>query len=98
MKKIAVLIGVSLLMTGCGSMNNAMVEKTKTVEYYRIFNIGTAADRYAVADAASNGLGRNVNSANEARPIPNFSEPPEKPGRFQLTNPFEGSKFAALMA
>ena len=98
MKKAIVAIGVSLALTGCGTMNNALVEKKKTVEYYRIFDIKTSADRYTVAEAASNGLGRNVNSATEATPIPNFSEPPQKPGRFTLTNPFAGSKLAALAA
>lgn len=98
MKKAIVAIGVSLALTGCGTMNNALVEKKKTVEYYRIFDIKTSADRYTVVEAASNGLGRNVNSANEATPIPNFSEPPQKPGRFTLANPFAGSKLAALAA
>lgn len=98
MKKVIVAIGVSFALTGCGTMNNALVEKKKAAEYYRIFDIKTKADRYTVAEAASNGLGRNVNSANEAAPIPNFSKPPEKPGRFTLTNPFEGSKLAALAA
>ena len=73
-------------------------KKKKTVEYYRIFDIKTNADRYSVADAASAGLGRNVNNATEARPIPNSSEVPQQPGRFNLVNPFEGSKLAALAA
>lgn len=98
MKKVAVAIGFGLALAGCGTLNNALVEKKKSVEYYRIFDIKTSADRYTVAEAASNGLGRNVNSANEATPIPSFSVPPERPGRFTLTNPFAGSKFAALAA
>jgi len=55
MKKAIVAIGVSLALTGCGTINNALVEKKKTVEYYRIFDIKTSADRYTVAEAASNG-------------------------------------------
>ncbi len=98
MKKVVLAIGVALFLAGCGAINNALVEKKKTVEYYRIFDIKTNADRFAVAEAASNGLGRNVNSANEAMPIPNFSEPPEKPGRFKLFDPLAGSKLAALAA
>lgn len=92
---LAVALG---LLAGCGTVNNTLAEKTKTVEYYRIFNITTQADRYSVIDAASNGLGQNINSARENTPIPSFSEAPEKPGRFTLVNPFEGSNFAALAA
>ncbi|PIE41500.1 MAG: hypothetical protein CSA49_03075 [Gammaproteobacteria bacterium] len=98
MKKILTLSLIVAVLSGCGTLNNALVEKTKTVEYYRIFDIKTKADRYVVSDSASNGLGRNVNDAQEARPIPTSSELPSKPGRFSLINPLEGSKFAALAA
>lgn len=96
-KSIGVLF-VAVIVGGCGSMNNTLVEKTKTVEYYRIFDVKTDADRQLVAEAASNGLGQNVNDANEATPIPSFSTPPEEPGRFKLVNPFEGSQMAAFAA
>lgn len=97
MKKLIVIMVINLAIAGCGSVNNALVEKKKNVEYYRIFDIKTNADRNVVAEAASNGLGRNVSSANESIPIPNFSEPPEKPGRFKLDNPFsDDSKLSAL--
>ncbi len=98
MKKIIILSVLTLALSGCGSLNNALVEKTKTIEYYRIFDIKTQADRYTVAESASNGLGRNVNDAKEARPIPTSSELPVKAGRFSLVNPFAGSKFAAFSA
>ncbi|KKA44334.1 MULTISPECIES: hypothetical protein [Salinivibrio] len=96
MKKTLVVAGMCAALAGCGGVNNALLEKNKSVEYYRIFDIKTDSDRYTVAEAASDGLGKNVNSATEATPIPNFSEPPEKPGRFTLTNPFQGSQLAAL--
>ena len=98
MKKVLTLSVMAIALTGCGTMNNALVEKTKTVEYYRIFDIKTQVDRYTIAEAASNGLGRNVNDAQEAQPIPTSSELPEKAGRFTLVNPFKGSSFAALAA
>ncbi len=41
MKRVMSLAVVAVLMTGCGSVNNALVEKQKTVEYYRIFDIKT---------------------------------------------------------
>lgn len=92
---LAITVGA---LSGCGSVNNVLAEKTKTVEYYRIFDIATNTDRATVISAASDGLGKNINSAKEVTPIPSFSEAPEKPGRFQLVNPFEGSKMAALAA
>ena len=94
--------GALAMLSGCagvGYVNNALANKTQHVEYYRIYDIKTNADRYAIADAASTGLGKNVNSATEARPIPSSSELPEKPGRFTLKDPFEGSpQMAALMS
>lgn len=87
---------VALAISGCGTTNNYLAEKKQTVEYYRIFDVKTAANRQAVAKAASNGIGRNTNNAQEATPISSSGEIPEKPGRFKLVNPFEGSKFAAF--
>lgn len=100
MKKsgLIVIAVAAATLSGCGSVNNALVEKTQTVEYYRIFDIATKAQRADVITAASNGLGQNTNSAQETTPIPNFAEAPEKPGRFQLVNPFAGSKLAAFAA
>lgn len=96
------LIGLVLIfagtLNGCGSLNNALAQKSKTVEYYRIFDIQTDSDRATVINAASNGLGQNINSANESTPIPNFSTPPEQSGRFFLVNPFAGSNMASLAA
>ena len=98
MKKLVLIVGLALLgLTGCGVVNNALVEKHKTVEYYRIFDIRTQADRQSVVDAASNGLGKNVNDAKEASPI--FTdELPDKPLRFKLVNPFQGSALGAFAA
>ena len=56
------------------------------------------SDRATVINAASNGLGQNINSANESTPIPNFSTPPKQSGRFLLVNPFAGSNMASLAA
>ena len=96
MKHIFVIAALAVAITGCGTTNNYLAAKTKTVEYYRIFDIKTNATRQAVAKAASDGMGRNVNNAQEAMPIPSSGEIPEKAGRFKLVNPFEGTKMAAL--
>lgn len=92
-----ILIGslLALTLSGCGTTNNYLAAKTITVEYYRIFDIKTSASRMTVAKAASDGLGRNIRNAQEATPIPS-GEIAEKPGRFKLVNPFEGTKLAAL--
>ncbi|WP_312782398.1 hypothetical protein [Acidovorax temperans] len=96
MKRLGIVVFVVLAIAGCGTTNNYLAEKRQTVEYYRIFDIKTTASRQTVAKAASNGMGRNVSNAQEASPIPSSAEVPDKPGRFKLVNPFEGSKFAAL--
>jgi len=96
MKRLNIAVIATLAITGCGTANNYLAQKRQTVEYYRIFNIKTTADRQTIAKAASNGIGRNVNNAQEATPIPSSADIPEKPGRFKLVNPLEGSKLAAL--
>lgn len=73
-----------------------LTAKTKTVEYYRIFDIKTTAQLPDIISAASNGLGRNVNNADEATPIPDSNEIPDKPGRFKLVNPLAGSNLSAF--
>jgi hypothetical protein len=96
--KKVIIATLSIALWGCGTVNNALVEKTKTNEYYRIFDIRTTADRQTVAEAASNGLGKNVNNAQEATLIPSFVTPPDEPGRFKLVNQFEGTRMAAFAA
>lgn len=96
MKPFVALLATSCLLTGCGSVNSYLTDKTTTVEYYRIFDIKTRASRQQIAAAASAGLSRNVNNAKEAIPIPSSAQAPEAPGRFSLVNPFEGSRLGAL--
>lgn len=97
---LALSLPLSLLLaaglSACGSANNYVSRKSTTVEYYRIFDLKTGASRQAIAKAASDGLGRNVNSSQQATPIPMSADLPEKPGRFALVNPFAGSSMAAL--
>ncbi|WOH38231.1 hypothetical protein RI844_03055 [Thalassotalea fonticola] len=86
---ITASLAVSLLGSGCSTVNNTLAEKKKSVELYRIFNIQTNADRYAVTEAASDGLGGNVNNADEQNPIPNYTEKPVMPGRYKSVNPMK---------
>jgi hypothetical protein len=94
----SLVVATALLgVAGCGTTNNYLAAKTKTVEYYRIFDIKTTANRQAVAKSASSGMGRNVNNAQETLPIPSSGDIPDKPGRFKLVNPYEGTRMAAMM-
>jgi len=95
MKYFFVVMGV-LFISACGTANNYLADKTKTVEYYRIFDIKTKASKQNVTQAVSDGIGRNVNNTQETTPIPRSATPPDTPGRFALVNPLEGSKMAGL--
>lgn len=95
-KKLTIAIITTLLLTSCGSLNNALLEKHETVEYYRIFNIKTDAERNNVIKAASRGLAKNTNKARETRPIPKSGTLPNKPGRFRLTEPFKGTNIGGI--
>jgi hypothetical protein len=92
------LIACTIGMSGCAATNQVLAKRTISAEHYRIFEIKTDATRAAVAEAASAGLRRNVNAANESSSIPTSAELPDKPGRFKLTNPFEGTRIAAMAA
>ena len=96
MKRLLLIAVLATAISGCGTANNYLAAKTKTVEYYRIFDIKTNSSRQAVAKAASDGIGRNVNNAQEATPIPSSGQLPEQAGRFKRVNPFEGTAMAAL--
>ena len=88
-------------LSACSTMNSHLAEKTKHVEYYRIFDLKTQADRTDVVDAASKGLAKNAGSADETMPIPNFSMKPVTPGRFKVVNQmdqFQGTSLGALAA
>lgn len=95
-RKVAVLVAATLLLGGCGSMNSALATKKQSIEYYRIFDVKTAANRSKVASAASSGLAQNVGGISEARPIPKSSKPPEEPGRFRVVDPLEGTPLAGF--
>ncbi len=101
MKGKVIILGVgvvSLLLSSCGGMNNAMTKKYKTTEHYRIFDIQTATARFEMTDLVSNGIGRYVAGINESRPIPDGSALPEKAARFKvITQQFSGN-MAAFMA
>jgi len=87
-----------LMLSACGSVNSSMSANHKTVEFYRIFDVHTNANRQDVADLAAKGLSRWVSNVNERRPIPSSAELPEKPGRFKVKQVQMSGNMAALMA
>lgn len=97
-KQTLVAITIAASLTACGTMNNYLAEKRISVEYYRVYDIQTKATRQQIAKAASNGLGKNVNGAQEAMPIVTSGDLPEKPGRIDLVDPFANGNMAGLAA
>lgn len=95
MKRFFIVLS-AFSLSACGTVNNYLAEKTKTVEYYRIFDVKTTASKKDLIKATSDGLGKNVNNAQEATPIPRSNVIPDEPGRFKIVNPFAGSNFAML--
>lgn len=83
---VAAVVGATL--AGCGtSAGDMFAAQDRTVEYVRVFDIKTDAPAPAVVRAASDGIGRNVNSATLAtpEPAPDTAQLQDQPGRFKLT-------------
>lgn len=98
MKKMAVLCALPVLagLGGCGTVNNALATKQTTTEYFRVYNIKTDASMNAIADAASNGIGKDINGMHSAYPINTSGNIPDKPGYMHLVDPFKNSPLGAL--
>jgi len=87
MKKIALtLLPILALMSGCGSTNSYLANKSTTVEMYHIFDIKTALPASAVAQAAASGLSQNTNSISSNTPLQIGVAVPEKAGRFNIVD------------
>jgi len=92
-----IMCTLSLFLCSCAGINQKLADKYETIEYYRIFDIKTSHNRYEIAKAAMDGFTKNCGTAKEEMPIPNYSTPPDTPGRFQIKNIFEGSRLSTLM-
>ena len=68
--KYLISIAAVLSLTACGTTNNYLAEKTKTVEYYRIFDIKTTASKQGVIKAASDGRAAMSTTLKKPRPFP----------------------------
>lgn len=85
-----------LSLQGCGTLNNALSEKTTSTEYFRVYNITTNSSVKTIADAASNGIGKDITGMQSAFPISTSGEIPDKPAYMNLVNPLQGSALAAF--
>jgi hypothetical protein len=89
MKSSMMALAVAAAVAGCSTADSGsmLAGTTKTVEYYRVFDIKTAAAAPAVARAATEGISRNVPNATLATPMPATTEVQEQPGRFKMIEP-----------
>lgn len=96
MKKIPLLIaGTVVLTTMTGCINNS-VNRNDVKEYYYVFDIKSESQDYdKIISVLDKSLDYNVVDMSAERPIPSANIP-EKPGRFQVVNPFGNTGFAAM--
>lgn len=73
------------VLGGCGTATDRFAARDTTIEYYRVFDIRTDAAQAVVAQAATDGLNRNVGAAIVAAP-PGV-EATELPGHFRMADP-----------
>ena len=88
---VAGLIGI---LAGCGGMGT---RTTETISSYAIYDISPSSGTTAgqITKSIKTTLTQSMSSVNISSGIP--SAPlPDKPGRFQLSNPFKGSALGAL--
>ncbi len=93
----AASIGIACtLLASCASTNAVLTERTQLVEYYRVFSFdGSTAPRAKMIEAARTGIAMSGVTVTDARPIPP-AQMPERPGRYQATDPLKTTQFAAF--
>jgi hypothetical protein len=93
-KGIAVLF-VPLILVGCASVTSTIETQTG----YSIYDVKPAEGVTAskIGDAIKVALQKNMNRVQLTNMIPPATFP-EKPGRFQVSNPLKGTAFGALAA
>jgi hypothetical protein len=73
------------MLAGCGTGADRLAARDTTVEYYRVFDIRTDATPAVVAQAATDGIHRNVKDAVVAA-APG-AEATQLPGHFRMADP-----------
>lgn len=72
-------------------------DSARVNEFYHIFDIQTSATKSQVIKATLDGMVNNIADSETITPIV-LDQPPEQPRRFTLSNPFENSPMAGMMA
>ena len=93
---ILTCVAAASMLSACGTISNSLVEKTTHVEFFRIYDLKTQSSFEAIANAASNGVGKDINNMQSDFPINTSGAIPDKPRYMTLTNPFAGSPLGAL--
>jgi uncharacterized protein YfcZ (UPF0381/DUF406 family) len=96
MKSSMMAAAVAIALAGCstGDGGNVFASRDKTVEYYRVFDIKTAASGPEVAKAATEGINRNVSNATLA--TPEQAQVLDQPGHFKMADPAGGAPGAPV--
>jgi hypothetical protein len=95
MKSSMMAAAMAVALAGCSTGDgNMFASKDKTVEYYRVFDIKTAAPGPELVKAATAGINRNVTDATLSTPA--NAEVHEQPGRFKMTDPAGGTPGAPV--
>jgi hypothetical protein len=82
------------VLAGCSTDSGSrFASRDTTVEYYRVFDIKTDAAAQAVAQAATDGIGRNVKDASIATPS---AEATDLPGHFKMADPTSAAPGTAV--
>jgi hypothetical protein len=91
---LGTMFGLAAVLAGCGGMGT---RTTENIASYAIYDVSPAPGVSAgkITDAIKQALRESMTSVNITSGIPP-SPLPEKPGRFQLSNPFKGSALGAL--
>jgi hypothetical protein len=99
MKSSMMALAVAAAVVGCSTTDagSMLASTTKTVEYYRVFDIKTEAAAEAVARAAATGISRNVPDATLATPQPASPDVQDQPGRFKMVEPAGAAPGAPLV-
>ena len=86
---------VMAALAGCGTDSGSrFASHDTTVEYYRVFDIKTDAAPQAVAQAATEGINRNVKEASVATPA--GVEATDLPGHFKMADPTSAAPGTAV--
>ena len=100
MKKLlgsfAVAALASLTLSGCGSVNSMLNERTETHEFLRIFDIKTTAPEEQVGEALEKGMSYNLNHPQIDKPLV-MTPVPETPGRFTTDDALTNTNLSRLM-